>query len=144
LHIGFTDWIRTVDQCLPEVAGCCAFVTRTEACDVSRGGFGRHAERVAEFDRVARPARVERMERGIVGYMVVTLAALVLIVGSAAVVLIRRDRRRVYDSPDSARIEAQATRGLRDARRRAHAAQHVSDSGAVSAARDRDPGIGNL
>ncbi|MFF4132950.1 hypothetical protein ACFY1B_15595 [Streptomyces mirabilis] len=78
------------------------------------------------------------------GYMIVTLAALVLILGSAAVVLIRRDRRRVYDGPDSARIEAQATRGLRDARRRAHAAQHVSDSGAVGAARDRDPGIGNL
>ncbi|MFF1740595.1 hypothetical protein [Streptomyces mirabilis] len=76
--------------------------------------------------------------------MIVTLAALVLIFGSAAVVLIRRDRRRVYDGPDSARIEAQATRGLRDARRRAHAGQHVSDSGAVSAARDRDPGIGNL
>lgn len=49
-----------------------------------------------------------------------TLAALVLIFGSAAVVLIRRDRRRVYEG------------------------QHVSDSGAVSAARDRDPGIGNL
>ncbi|MFJ8023978.1 hypothetical protein [Streptomyces sp. NPDC096311] len=78
------------------------------------------------------------------GFMIVALAALVLIFGSAAVVLIRRDRRRVYDGPDSARIEAQATRGLRDARRRAHAAQHVSDSGAVSAARDRDPGIGNL
>ncbi|MCX4607450.1 MULTISPECIES: hypothetical protein [Streptomyces] len=31
-----------------------------------------------------------------------------------------------------------------DARRRAHAAQHVSDSGAVSAARDRDPGTVNL
>ncbi|MEU2740149.1 hypothetical protein ABZ656_33550 [Streptomyces sp. NPDC007095] len=76
--------------------------------------------------------------------MIVALAALVLIVGSAAVVLIRRDRRRVCDSPDSARIEAQATRGLRDARRRAHAARHVGDSGAVSAARDRDPGIGNL
>ncbi|MFD8214426.1 hypothetical protein ACFV2U_11980 [Streptomyces sp. NPDC059697] len=76
--------------------------------------------------------------------MVVALAALVLIVGSAAVVLIRRDRRRIHDSPDSARIEAQATRGLRDARRRAHAAQHVSDSGAVSAFRDRDPAIGNL
>ncbi|MFK0019440.1 hypothetical protein [Streptomyces sp. NPDC090798] len=76
--------------------------------------------------------------------MIVTLAALVLIVGSAAVVLIRRDRRRVYDSPDSARIEARATRGLRDARRSAHAARHVSDSGAVSAARDRDPGVGNL
>ncbi|MFF7890122.1 hypothetical protein ACH40F_27210 [Streptomyces sp. NPDC020794] len=85
--------------------------------------------------------------------MVVALAALVLVVGSAAVVLgvgsaavvlIRRDRRRVYDSPDSARIEAQAPRGLRDARRRAHAAQHVGDSGAVSAVRDRDPGIGNL
>ncbi|MFF3578988.1 hypothetical protein [Streptomyces mirabilis] len=78
------------------------------------------------------------------GYVIVTLAALVLIFGSAAVVLIRRDRRRVYDGPDSARIEAQATRGLPDARRRAHAAQHVGDSGAVSAARDRDPGIGNL
>ncbi|MGW1757335.1 hypothetical protein [Streptomyces mirabilis] len=54
------------------------------------------------------------------GYVIVTLTTLVLIFGSAAVVLIRRDRRR------------------------AHAAQHVSDSGAVSAARDRDPGIGNL
>ncbi|MFH9960994.1 hypothetical protein ACH4PR_06420 [Streptomyces mirabilis] len=29
-------------------------------------------------------------------------------------------------------------------RRRAHAAQHVSDSGAVSAARHRDPGTVNL
>ncbi|MFF2510036.1 hypothetical protein [Streptomyces sp. NPDC058086] len=76
--------------------------------------------------------------------MIVALAALVLIVGGAAVVLIRRDRRRVHGSPDSARIEAQATRVLRDARRRAHAAQHVSDSGAVGAARDRDPGTGNL
>jgi hypothetical protein len=76
--------------------------------------------------------------------MIVALAALILIVGSAAVTLIHRDRRRVYDSPDSARTEARATRGLRDARGRAHAAQHLSDSGAVSAARDRDPGIGSL
>lgn len=81
---------------------------------------------------------------GIVGYMIVAFAVLVLIVGSAVVTLIRRDRRRVYDSPDSARIEARATRSLRDARGRAHAAQHLSDSGAVSAARDRDPGIGSL
>ncbi|MCX4452835.1 hypothetical protein OG585_08905 [Streptomyces sp. NBC_01340] len=76
--------------------------------------------------------------------MIVAFAALILIVGSAAVTLIRRDRRRVYDSSDSVRIEARATRGLRDARGRAHAAQHLSDSGAVSAARDRDPGIGSL
>ncbi|MGW3978990.1 hypothetical protein [Streptomyces mirabilis] len=37
-----------------------------------------------------------------------------------------------------------ATRSPADARRRAHAAQHVGDSGAVSAARDRDPGTVNL
>ncbi|MCT9106604.1 hypothetical protein ACFWD7_24330 [Streptomyces mirabilis] len=38
----------------------------------------RFAERVAQFDRFARFARVGRMERGgIMGYMIVTIAALV-------------------------------------------------------------------
>ncbi|MFF3406455.1 hypothetical protein ACFYW8_09615 [Streptomyces sp. NPDC002742] len=72
-------------------------------------------------------------------YLVMTAIAVVCIVAAAAVVLVRRDRRRMAASPEARRIETAATRGLRDARRQAHAYEHFSDaSGSISALRDRD------
>jgi Tfp pilus assembly protein PilX len=72
------------------------------------------------------------------GYVVVTVAVVVSIVAVAMTVLVRRERRRVPLNPEVHRIEAAATRGLRDARRQAHAAQHFADGSGVSALWDRD------
>ncbi|MDQ0990682.1 hypothetical protein [Streptomyces sp. V3I7] len=71
-------------------------------------------------------------------YLVLTALAVISIVAAAATVLIRRDRRRMDSSPEAQRIEAAATRGIRDARRQAHAYQHFNDASGVSALRDRD------
>ncbi|MFI1034686.1 hypothetical protein [Streptomyces sp. NPDC020951] len=49
------------------------------------------------------------------------LAVAALIVAVCTVVPARRDRRRMASSVESFRVEAAATRGLRDTRRRAHA-----------------------
>ncbi|MFF7969365.1 hypothetical protein ACFZC3_28935 [Streptomyces sp. NPDC007903] len=49
------------------------------------------------------------------------LAVALLIVVAGTAVLVRRDRWRMEDSSDTLRIEATATRGMRDNRRRAHA-----------------------
>ncbi|GGW17844.1 hypothetical protein GCM10018980_31510 [Streptomyces capoamus] len=51
----------------------------------------------------------------------VPLGAALLIVAVSTVVPARRDRRRRAASEDSLRIEEAATRGVREARRRAHA-----------------------
>ncbi|MEV3972347.1 hypothetical protein AB0K68_30035 [Streptomyces sp. NPDC050698] len=71
------------------------------------------------------------------GYMVTTVMAVVSVVAAAVIVLVRRDRRRTAAGPEARRIEAVATRGLRDARRQAHAHQHFNDAGGISALRDR-------
>ncbi|WP_416986055.1 hypothetical protein [Streptomyces sp. T028] len=54
----------------------------------------------------------------------VPLAVAALVVVVCTTVLVRRDRRRMAASVESLRIETAATRGLRDARRRAHAYQN--------------------
>ena len=72
-------------------------------------------------------------------YLAMTASALVSVVATALVVLVRRDRRRQATGPDAGRIEAAATREFRDARRQAHGYQHFSDAGgSISALRDRD------
>ncbi|MGW2649767.1 hypothetical protein ACWC2T_33880 [Streptomyces sp. NPDC001393] len=72
------------------------------------------------------------------GYVVVALTAVVAILAVPMTVLVRRERRRIPLNPEAHRIEAAATRGLRDARRQAHAYQHFADVNGVSALRDRD------
>jgi ABC-type nickel/cobalt efflux system permease component RcnA len=71
-------------------------------------------------------------------YMAIAVAALVIVLTLAITVLVRRDRRRMPLDPDGHRIEAAATRGLRDARRQAHTYHHFADTNGVSALRDRD------
>jgi Flp pilus assembly protein TadB len=68
-------------------------------------------------------------------YLVLAASAVGAVVAAAMIVLVRRERRRTDSSPEARRIEAAATRGLRDARRQAHAYQHFSG---VSALRDHD------
>ncbi|NUP19326.1 MAG: hypothetical protein HOZ81_25205 [Streptomyces sp.] len=51
----------------------------------------------------------------------VPLAVAVLIIGVSTAVLIRRDRRRLEAGSETVRLEAAATLGLREARRRARA-----------------------
>ncbi|MFF7386634.1 hypothetical protein [Streptomyces griseoluteus] len=70
--------------------------------------------------------------------MVVALAGVGLVLAWSVTVLVRRDRRRPPGGPEARRIEAAATRGLRDARRRAHAFHRFDDINGVSALRDRD------
>ncbi len=70
--------------------------------------------------------------------LVLTAIAITFIVAAAVTVLIRRDRRRMDSNPEAQRIEAAATRGVRDARRQAHAHQHFNDAGGIGAMRDRD------
>ncbi|MCF2131677.1 hypothetical protein L1I79_35410 [Strepomyces sp. STD 3.1] len=70
--------------------------------------------------------------------LVLTAIAITSIVAAAVTVLIRRDRRRMDSNPEAQLIEAAATRGVRDARRQAHAHQHFNDAGGISAMRDRD------
>ncbi|GHJ36801.1 hypothetical protein [Streptomyces sp. TS71-3] len=71
-------------------------------------------------------------------YLVLAAVAAVSVLAAALTVLVRRERRRMDSSPEALRIEAAARRGLRDARRLAHARQHFNDAGGVSALRDRD------
>jgi hypothetical protein len=47
-------------------------------------------------------------------------AVILLIIAAGMAVLFRRDRRRVESSVETMRIESAATRGVREARRRAH------------------------
>ncbi|MGW3420109.1 hypothetical protein [Streptomyces phaeochromogenes] len=71
-------------------------------------------------------------------YLVLAATAVVSIVAAAVTVLVGRQRRRMDFGPDALRIEAAATRGVRDARRQAHAQQHFNDAGGFGAPRDRD------
>ncbi|MER8016282.1 hypothetical protein ACIQ7S_26915 [Streptomyces griseoluteus] len=70
--------------------------------------------------------------------MLLALAGVVLILTWSVTKLVRRDRRRAPGGPEARRIEARATRGLRDTRRQAHAYHHFNDINGVSALRDRD------
>jgi hypothetical protein len=71
-------------------------------------------------------------------YLVLTAISVTSLMAAAVTVLIRRDRRRMDPNPESQRIEAAATRGVRDARRQARAHQHFNDGRGISALRDRD------
>ncbi|WP_159056475.1 hypothetical protein [Streptomyces yokosukanensis] len=70
--------------------------------------------------------------------MVAALAGVVSLLAVPMIVLVRRERRRMPLNPEAHRIEAAATRGLRDARGQAHAYQHFADVNGVSALRNRD------
>jgi hypothetical protein len=72
------------------------------------------------------------------GYVVVALAAVASILAVVMNLLVRRERRRLPLNPEAHRIEGAAIRGLRDARRQAHAYQRFADVNGVSALRDRD------
>lgn len=76
--------------------------------------------------------------RGTMGYVGAALAIAAAGLAVPMAVLVRRERRRIPLNPEAHRIEAAATRGLRDARRQAHAYQHFADANGVSALRDRD------
>ncbi|MET8697035.1 hypothetical protein ACFTT0_29585 [Streptomyces bauhiniae] len=78
-----------------------------------------------------------RLVEGVV-HVLLALVGAVLILAWSVTKLVRRDRRRAPGGPDARRIEARATRGLRDARRQAHAYHHFNDVNGVSALRDRD------
>lgn len=71
-------------------------------------------------------------------YLVLAATAVVSIVTVAVAVLVGRQRRRMDSGPQAWRIEAAATKGVRDARRQAHAQQHFNDGGGLGALRDRD------
>jgi len=71
-------------------------------------------------------------------YSVLAVTAVVSIAVAAVTVLVRRQRRRMDPGSEAWRIEAAATRGIRDARRQAHAQQYFNDGGGLSAVRDRD------
>ncbi|MFI1444637.1 hypothetical protein [Streptomyces fructofermentans] len=57
-------------------------------------------------------------------HLLLPALAAVLVIAAATAVLVRRDRRRMDPGADTLRIEATATRGARDARRRAAAYGH--------------------
>ncbi|MFC4507075.1 MULTISPECIES: hypothetical protein [Streptomyces] len=65
-------------------------------------------------------------------------AVLVLALAAAVTVLARRDRRRFSEGPESARIEAEATRHLREARGRVRLSNRFVAPGTLGALRDRD------
>ncbi|GHH50597.1 hypothetical protein FHS35_001521 [Streptomyces umbrinus] len=71
-------------------------------------------------------------------YLVLAATAVLSIVTAAVTVLVGRQRRRTDSGPEARLIEAAATRGVRDARRQAHAQQHFNDAGGLGALRDRD------
>ncbi|WP_157881532.1 hypothetical protein [Streptomyces phaeochromogenes] len=71
-------------------------------------------------------------------YLVLAATVVVSVLTVAVTVLVGRQRRRMDSGPEARRIEATASRGVRDARRLAHAQQHFNDAGGLSALRDRD------
>ncbi|MEV0222491.1 hypothetical protein [Streptomyces sp. NPDC050704] len=64
-------------------------------------------------------------------FVVITGGVLATIVAWATVVLVRRDRRRPALGPEAHRIEAAATRGIRDARRHARSLNHIGGAGGI-------------
>ena len=71
-------------------------------------------------------------------HLVLAATAVVSILTAAVTVLVGRQRRRTDSGPEAGRIEAAVTRGVRDARRQAHAQQHFNHAGGLAALRDRD------
>ncbi|MCZ4515782.1 hypothetical protein O3Q52_48300 [Streptomyces sp. ActVer] len=71
-------------------------------------------------------------------YLVLAATAALSIAGAAVIVLVGRQRRRMESGSEARRIEAAAKRGVRDARRQAHAHQHFNHAGGINALRDRD------
>ncbi|MEU9900439.1 hypothetical protein AB0H69_42300 [Streptomyces phaeochromogenes] len=71
-------------------------------------------------------------------YLVLAATAVVSILTAAVTVLVGRQRRRMHSRPEARRIESAATRGVRDARRQAHAQQYFKNAGGLAALRDRD------
>ncbi|MFI1965518.1 hypothetical protein ACH429_15630 [Streptomyces pathocidini] len=65
---------------------------------------------------------------------------MVLILGAGATALVRRDRRRIGGGAESHRIGEAATRGMREAPRRARAYEHFNDASGLGALRDRGTG----
>jgi hypothetical protein len=66
------------------------------------------------------------------------VVALIVVVGSAVAVLVRRDRRRHGVSADGQRIERAATRGMREARRDTRVVREWSGASVIRSVRDRD------
>ncbi|MFE9642612.1 hypothetical protein ACFYO0_00310 [Streptomyces sp. NPDC006365] len=64
--------------------------------------------------------------------VVIVGVALLGLVAWATTVLIRRERRRPERTADAHRIESAATRGIRDARRRARALDRIGGAGGIS------------
>ena len=71
-------------------------------------------------------------------YLAIAATAVASIAAAAVIMLMRRQRRRWDSGPEARRIEGAATRGVRDARRQAHAQQHFNHAGGIRAVRDRD------
>ncbi|MFJ4791079.1 hypothetical protein [Streptomyces sp. NPDC088794] len=58
--------------------------------------------------------------------------ALAVLMAWAIGVLVRRERRRPENSAEAQRIEAVATRSIRDTRRRARALHHIGGAAGIS------------
>ncbi|MGW0652773.1 hypothetical protein ACWD4T_28885 [Streptomyces umbrinus] len=71
-------------------------------------------------------------------YLVLAATAIVSILTAAVTVLVGRQRRRMHSGPEARRIESAVMRGVRDARRQAHAQQYFNHAGGLAALRDRD------
>lgn len=71
-------------------------------------------------------------------YLVLAATAVVSILTAAVTVLVGRQKRRTDSGPEARRLEAAATRGVRDALRQAHAQQYFNHAGGLAALRDRD------
>ncbi|MFG3258772.1 hypothetical protein [Streptomyces sp. NPDC048172] len=78
--------------------------------------------------------------------MLATVGAVALVIALAVTVLARRERRRARTgaAPGARRIEAAATRGMRDARLTARAYRSHGSAAGVSGLRGRDPGLWRL
>lgn len=70
--------------------------------------------------------------------VVILGAGLAVLMAWAIGVLVRRERRRLGAGPDTLRIEAAATRSIRDTRRRARALHHLGGAAGIGRLDDRD------
>ncbi|WP_327313874.1 hypothetical protein [Streptomyces sp. NBC_01235] len=72
------------------------------------------------------------------GIAVAFAVLLPLVLAASVTVLVRRDRRRFPEGPDSARVEARANLDLREARGRVRLSNRFAAPGTLGALRDRD------
>ncbi|MDO0937705.1 hypothetical protein QQY66_40485 [Streptomyces sp. DG2A-72] len=70
--------------------------------------------------------------------VVILGAGLAVLMAWAIGVLVRRERRRLGTSPEAQRIEAAATRSIRDTRRRVRALHHLGGAAGIGRLDDRD------